>query len=135
MHVATKDNGSIFLRTFDISIASDLPSKTISFYDIGPASSALSSGPASIGAQLDYAWNPYYGSYSAPSIPGMTAAQLSPAAVDIQNTSSSTAASLATRTKDDGYGVFMTYNLPGGDESAYVSSFTQPLYGQAAVYR
>ena len=42
---------------------------------------------------------------------------------------------LAQRTKADGYGVFMTYNLPGGDESAYVSSFTNVLYGQAAVYK
>ena len=34
----------------------------------------------------------------------------------------------------DGYGVFMTYNLPGGDKSAYVSAMTQKLYGQAATY-
>ncbi|MFZ7088841.1 hypothetical protein [Curtobacterium sp. RRHDQ10] len=73
--------------------------------------------------------------FNAPSIPGLTKADLSPAAVDIQNTSSSTAASLATRTVSDGYGVFMTYNLPGGDQSAYVSSFTEPLYGQATTYR
>ena len=43
--------------------------------------------------------------------------------------------SLASRPIADGYGVFMTYNLPGGDESAYVSSFTNVLYGQAATYR
>ncbi len=29
----------------------------------------------------------------------------------------------------------MTYNLPGGDKSAYVSAMTQKLYGQAATYR
>ncbi len=43
--------------------------------------------------------------------------------------------SLAQRTKADGYGVFMTYNLPDGDVSPYVSSFTQVLYGQAASFR
>ena len=35
----------------------------------------------------------------------------------------------------DGYGVFMTYSLPGGDNSAYVTSFTEPLYGQKATYK
>jgi len=116
------------------ALRADMPGKLISFYDIGPASSALSQSSSTIGSQLDYAWNPYYGTYSAPSIPGLDKSKLSAAAVDIQNTPQSTAVSLAQRTKADGYGVFMTYNLPGGDESAYVSSFTNVLYGQAATY-
>ena len=116
------------------ALRADMPGKLISFYDIGPASSALSQSSSTIGSQLDYAWNPYYGTYSAPSIPGLDESKLSAAAVDIQNTPQSTAVSLAQRTKADGYGVFMTYNLPGGDESAYVSSFTNVLYGQAATY-
>ena len=115
------------------ALRADMPGKLISFYDIGPASSALSQSSSTIGSQLDYAWNPYYGTYSAPSIPGLDESKLSAAAVDIQNTPQSTAVSLAQRTKADGYGVFMTYNLPGGDESAYVSSFTNVLYGQAAT--
>jgi hypothetical protein len=117
------------------ALRADMPNKLISLYDIGETGSSLSAGSASVGSQIDYAWNPYYGSYSAPQIPGLDKSRLSPAAVDIQNTPSSTAASLATRTISDGYGVFMTYNLPGGDQSAYVSSFTQPLYGQAATYK
>ncbi|WP_022902474.1 endo-beta-N-acetylglucosaminidase H, partial [Curtobacterium sp. B8] len=116
------------------ALRADMPGKTISFYDIGPASSALASSSSAIGSQLDYAWNPYYGTYSAPSIPGLGKDRLSAAAVDIQNTSQSTAVSLAQRTKADGYGVFMTYNLPDGDVSPYVSSLTQVLYGQAASY-
>jgi hypothetical protein len=112
-----------------------MPSTLISFYDIGPSSDSLATSGATIGAKLDYAWNPYYGTYSAPSIPGMTKDSLSPAAVDIKNTSSAVAAVLATRTVMDGYGVFMTYNLSAGDHSAYVTSFTRPLYGQSAVYR
>jgi hypothetical protein len=112
-----------------------MPDKLLSFYNIGPSASSLASSSATIGAQLDYAWNPYYGSYSVPQIPGLTASHLSPAAVNIQGTSSSTAASLATRTVSDGYGVFMTYNLPSSDVHSYVSSFTTPLYGQATVYQ
>ncbi len=117
------------------ALRADMPGKLVSFYDIGPASDALSSSSPAIGSQLDYAWNPYYGTYSAPSIPGLGKSRLSAAAVDIQNTPQSTAVSLAQRTKADGYGVFMTYNLPDGDVSPYVSSFTQVLYGQAASYR
>ncbi|WJY00050.1 endo-beta-N-acetylglucosaminidase H [Curtobacterium sp. 458] len=117
------------------ALRADMPGKLISFYDIGPASSALASSSSTIGSQLDYAWNPYYGTYSAPSIPGLGKDRLSAAAVDIQNTSQSAAVSLAQRTKADGYGVFMTYNLPDGDVSPYVSSLTQVLYGQAASYQ
>lgn len=116
------------------ALRAQMPGKLISFYDIGPASSSLSSSSSTIGSKLDYAWNPYYGTYSAPSIPGLGKAKLSAAAVDIQNTAQSTAVSLAQRTKADGYGVFMTYNLPDGDVSSYVSSMTQVLYGQAATY-
>uniref|UniRef100_A0A942SZM7 GH18 domain-containing protein n=1 Tax=Neobacillus citreus TaxID=2833578 RepID=A0A942SZM7_9BACI len=116
------------------ALRAKLPGKLISFYDIGPASSALSSSSSTIGSKLDYAWNPYYGTYSAPSIPGLGKDRLSAAAVDIQNTAQSTAVSLAKRTKTDGYGVFMTYNLPDGNVSSYVSSMTQVLYGQAATY-
>ncbi|MGU3411630.1 endo-beta-N-acetylglucosaminidase H [Microbacterium sp. M1A1_1b] len=117
------------------ALRADMPGKLISFYDIGPASTSLSASSPSIGSKLDYAWNPYYGTYSAPSIPGLGKDRLSAAAVDIQNTPQSTAVSLAQRSKADGYGVFMTYNLPDGDVSPYVSSFTKVLYGQTAVYR
>lgn len=116
------------------ALRAQMPSKLLSFYNIGPAASSLPSSSSTIGAKLNYAWNPYYGSYSAPSIPGLGKSALSPAAVDIQNTAQSTAVSLAQRTVQDGYGVFMTYNLPGGDKSAYVSAMTQKLYGQAATY-
>ncbi|MBT1676938.1 endo-beta-N-acetylglucosaminidase H [Curtobacterium aurantiacum] len=117
------------------ALRADMPGKIISFYDIGPSSDALKTANPSIGGKLDYAWNPYYGTYTAPTIPGLPKSKLSAAAVDIQNTPQATAVSLAQRTKADGYGVFMTYNLPDGDESAYVSSFTKVLYGQAASYR
>jgi hypothetical protein len=117
------------------ALRADMPNKLITLYDIGPAATAIASAPTSIGSQLNYAWNPYYGTYSVPDVPGLTAAQLSPAAVDIQNTSQATADSLARESNRNGYGAFMTYNLPNGDDSAYVSSLTQALYGQTASYQ
>ena len=117
------------------ALRAELPDAVLSFYDIGPASDSLATTDPAVNAQLDYAWNPYYGSWRVPAIPGLGKQQLSPAAVDIQATSASTSAALAQRTVDEGYGVFLTYSLPGGDRSAFVSSFTQPLYGQDALYR
>ena len=47
----------------------------------------------------------------------------------------SVATGLAKRTIADGYGVFMTYNLPNGDRNSYVSALTTALYGQPSQYR
>lgn len=117
------------------SLSARMPGATISFYDIGPASTALRSATPAVAATLAYAWNAYYGTYRAPVIPGLARSQLSAAAVDIQSTPVNTATTLATRTKTDGYGVFMTYNLPNGDRSSYVSALTSVLYGQTAQYQ
>lgn len=106
-----------------------LPSQIISLYFIGEAAKSLSCDGIVVGKLLDYAWNPWYGSWEVPEVPGMTKAQLAPAAIDIQATSESTATSLAERTMTDGYGVYNTYNLPGTDVSKYLSSLTEPLYG------
>jgi hypothetical protein len=117
------------------ALRADMPGKIISFYDIGPSSTSLQHEKPSIGQKLDYAWNPYYGTYTAPTIPGLPKSKISAAAVDIQNTPADLAVTLAQRTKADGYGVFMTYNLPDEDVSPYVSGFTKVLYGQSAVYK
>jgi len=61
-------------------------------------------------------------------------ARLSPAAVSYTATSSSTAASLAQRTVNEGYGVFLTYNLTESNTASYMTAFTQKLYGRATVY-
>lgn len=116
------------------ALRADMPGKIISFYDIGPSSTSLQHEKPSIGKKLDYAWNPYYGTYTAPTIPGVPKSKLSAAAVDVQNTPADLAVTLAQRTKADGYGVFLTYNLPDGDVSGYVSGFTNVLYGQRAVF-
>lgn len=111
-----------------------LPDKIISLYDIGPASTALSYGGVNVGDLIDYSWNPYYGSWMVPDVPGLTKAQLGPAAIAINSTATSTAAKLARKTVQKGYGVYLTYNLPDSDSHAYLSSFTEPLYGSEAVY-
>jgi len=116
------------------SLRNRLPDKLITFYNIGPAADHLSYGGLRVGDMVDYAWNPYYGSYDAPVIPGLGPAQLGAAAVDLNNTSTSTMKSFAQRTKTDGYGVYVTYDLRAGNYSTVISSFTRELYGSAAVY-
>jgi hypothetical protein len=116
------------------ALRNDLPDKIISLYFIGPSSTTLSYDGIVVGDLLNYSWNPYYGTWGVPDVPGLAQAQLAPAAIDIQNTAASTASSLAQETVADGYGVFNTYNLPDTDASAYLSSVTQQLYGSNTVY-
>jgi hypothetical protein len=116
------------------ALRAKLPDKLITLYDIGPASDRLSYNGQSIANTFNYAWNPYYGTWSVPSGPS-DKSRLSPAAVSYTATSSGTAASLAQRTVDEGYGVFLTYNLTESDTSSYMSAFTQKLYGSATVYK
>jgi hypothetical protein len=116
------------------ALRNDMPNKIISLYFIGPSSTSLSYGGINVGSLIDYSWNPYYGTWGVPDVPGLANSHLAPAAIDIQSTSSSTAASLAQQTVSSGYGVFNTYNLPDTDVSAYLSSFTQALYGSNAVH-
>ena len=118
------------------TLRSALPSgKLLTFYNFGPASTYLASSPASVGSQLSYAWNANYGTYRAPSIPGLGKAKLAPAAIDFESTPQSTASSFAKRTVSDGHGVYMTYDLQVGDDSKYVSAITQGLYGLKATYK
>ena len=117
------------------ALRSDLgPDGVISFYDYGPAASSIASDPASIGSQITFSSNPYYDSFNVPQVPGLGAGSLAPAAIDFLTTSQADAASLATQTKNGGYGLYMTYALTGGDHSAYISAFTNVLYGSPATY-
>ncbi|MGW5192390.1 endo-beta-N-acetylglucosaminidase H [Kribbella sp. NPDC004138] len=115
------------------ALRAKLPNKLITLYDIGPAADRLTYNGQSIANTFDYAWNPYYGTWSVPSGP-TDKARLSPAAVSYTATSSSTAASLAQRTVNEGYGVFLTYNLTESNTASYMTAFTQKLYGSATVY-
>ncbi|NML65148.1 chitinase [Hymenobacter sp. RP-2-7] len=111
-----------------------LPNKIISFYFYGPASSRLSYNGVTVGSKVNYSWNAVYGTYSVPNVPGLAKANLGPAAVQITATSSATAATLATRTKTDGYGIYLTYDLPNTNSASYLSSISNVLYGKATTY-
>ncbi len=110
-----------------------LPTKLITLYDIGPSAARLSYNGQSIANTFNYAWNPYYGTWSIPRGPSAKS-RLSPAAVSYSATSSSLAASLAQRTVNEGYGVFLTYNLSAANTATYISAFTSKLYGSNTVY-
>lgn len=110
-----------------------LPDKIISFYYYGDAASRLSWNGFRVGDYVNYSWNAMYGTFSAPNVPPLTKAQISPAAVWMGNTSNATTTSLATQTKNGGYGVFMWYDLHGTNETAQLSAGTQTLYGQPTV--
>ncbi|MGV9360207.1 endo-beta-N-acetylglucosaminidase H [Amycolatopsis sp. NPDC003731] len=126
-------NASSFVHLVT-ALRAAMPTKLISLYNIGPAASRLSYGGTDITSKFNYAWNPYYGTWGVPNI-ALPKSGLSPAAVQIAATSTSTAASLAQRTVNEGYGVYLTYNLGAADSHTYISSFTKPLYGKDAVYR
>lgn len=110
-----------------------LPNKLITLYDIGPSAARLNYNGQSIANTFNYAWNPYYGTWSVPRGPS-SKSRLSPAAVHINSTSSSTTANLAARTVNEGYGVFLTYNLGSVNSSTYISGFTKKLYGRNTIY-
>ena len=111
-----------------------MPNKIISFYFYGPAASRLSYNGVTVGSKVNYSWNAIYGTYSVPNVPGLAASNLGPAAIDIQNTSQSTANSLATQTVNNNYGIYLYYNLPNTDVHTYLSGISQALYGQATVH-
>jgi hypothetical protein len=120
------------------ALREQLPDKLITMYFIGPAAGSLSYGTINVGSLINYSWNPYYGTFNAPDIPGMSNNQLSAAAVGIAEeegyTPPAQAAQLATQTLQAGYGVYMYYNLPDSNQSAYLTQVSQALYGQGTVY-
>lgn len=114
-------------------LRSRIPGKTISIYNIGVAASYGSYGGHTIGEYANYAWNPYYSTYSVPATPGLTNAQKGPAAVDVTSTSSSTSTSFAQRTVSDGYGVMLFYNLTQTSIAGYLQGTSKALYNDSVV--
>ncbi|AZA81589.1 hypothetical protein C1637_03185 [Chryseobacterium lactis] len=110
-----------------------LPNKIISFYYYGPAASRLSWNGSRVGDNVNYSWNANYGTFSAPNVPPLTKAQISPAAVWLGNTSNSTTTSLASQTKTGGYGLYLWYDLKGTNQVSQLSAGTQTLYGEQTV--
>lgn len=112
------------------------PDKVISLYAIGPSYTTTDFTLFDAAGTIDYAWNPYYPTYDAPTVPGLEdRARLGAAAIDLSQTPATTAADFAERTVQDGYGIYVAYNLTGTDQSAYLSGITEPLKGSATVYK
>ncbi|QXD01136.1 glycosyl hydrolase family 18 protein [Klebsiella sp. PL-2018] len=113
-----------------------MPNKIISLYDIGPAGYSMRTAPPDIAAKLNYAWNHDYGSFNPPEIQvngGKT--HLAAAAIELGKTPSYKVEELAEKTKDEGYGIFLTYNLKGGDRSKELSLFANILYEREIYYK
>ncbi|WP_336644496.1 endo-beta-N-acetylglucosaminidase H [Microbacterium sp. USHLN186] len=111
------------------------PDKLITLYNIGPSYDVTDWDGTSASENLDYSWNPYYGGWNPPQVPGMSKGQFGAAAVDLTRTSLDRATQLAQRTVDEDYGVYVTYNLTSADRSAYLSPITEILTGRATLYR
>ncbi len=109
--------------------------KLITLYDIGPSAERLEYDGVNLGEVFDYAFQPYYGSYSVPDIPAMGPDQLAPGAIDLGQTPTERAVELAARTVEEGYGAIITYDLTGNDTSEKLSAITQELYGLPTAYQ
>ncbi|KNY05730.1 endo-beta-N-acetylglucosaminidase H [Microbacterium sp. GCS4] len=111
------------------------PDKLITLYAIGPSYTATDFGAFDVSATLDYAWNPYYPTYDAPTVPGLDdRSRIGAAAIDLSNTSAATAADFAQRTAADGYGVYVAYNLTSTNQASLISGITEAIKGEATVY-
>ncbi|MFB4352416.1 glycosyl hydrolase family 18 protein [Microbacterium sp. LS_15] len=111
------------------------PDKLITLYAIGPSYTTTDFGAFDVSATLDYAWNPYYPTYDAPTVPGLAdRSRIGAAAIDLSNTSAATAADFAQRTAADGYGVYVAYNLTATNQSSLISGITEAIKGEATEY-
>ncbi|WP_193103159.1 endo-beta-N-acetylglucosaminidase H [Brachybacterium sp. FME24] len=117
------------------SLRQRLPNALITFYVIGPSAENQEYDGKRVGDMVDYAWNPYYGSFRDFDVPGLPRSQYGAAAVDLGPGGGATpdhVRELAERTVAEGCGAFVTYQLQEGDQSELVSAFTEPLYGSPA---
>jgi len=125
-------NASSFIWLLEALRAHLGKDKLITLYDIGPTARLSSSNPK-LSELIDYAWNPYYGTWSPPQFSGMARSRLGAASVEI-GVNESQAVHLAKQTISEGYGIYLMYNLKNVNESSYLSSITNQLYGRKTIY-
>lgn len=124
------DSSFVFLVS---ELRSLMPDKIISFYYFGPATSRQSWNGQRVGDLVNYSWNAIYGSFSVPNVPGLTAPELGPAAAWVSNTSATTAKNLAQQTINNGYGIYLYYDLHNNNESNWLSAVSTTLYNDSTV--
>jgi hypothetical protein len=117
-------NDSSFVLLLD-ELRKLMPAKIISLYNIGPAAAHATWNNKKIGDFVNYAWNPYYGTYAVPSFAGMGKSQLGPAAIWINHTTQAKAVSLAQKTMSEGYGIVLYYDLNQNNAVNYFSGIAQ----------
>ncbi|SUJ24351.1 Endo-beta-N-acetylglucosaminidase precursor [Sphingobacterium spiritivorum] len=117
-----------------------MPDKIVSFYNIGTTPQVANG--VTPGDYLDYAWQAYYGSYYAPSVPGLTdKKKLGPGAAWIPAaggqggnvTDVYTAENIARRTIQDGYGVMVFYDLTATAQMTWMERVGKALYNDDVI--
>ncbi|MGJ1369378.1 BT_3987 domain-containing protein [Sphingobacterium spiritivorum] len=117
-----------------------MPDKIVSFYNIGTTPQVANG--VTPGDYLDYAWQAYYGSYYAPSVPGLTdKKKLGPGAAWIPAaggqggnvTDVNTAENIARRTIQDGYGVMVFYDLTATAQMTWMERVGKALYNEDVI--
>ena len=106
------------------------PHKLLTLYSIGPSVNRTVSSAGNASDDLDYVWNPWYGTYQEPSVLGMPRSHVGAAAVDWGHTSIEMIQTMASQTIRDGYGVFMTYDLRVSTNPSLVQAMTTALEGR-----
>ncbi len=117
-------------------------SKIISYFFIGESADLLANFSNNNGVinNVSYIYNSSYGIYQWPKSTNygtfkgnsMSKKRISAAAVQINGTeatSKTTAISRAKSTVNDGYGLYMMFNLTNADWKDYISAVSQELYG------
>ncbi|SHI31976.1 endo-beta-N-acetylglucosaminidase H [Aquimarina spongiae] len=104
--------------------------KIITYYRIGESTGQMQSQGKKAGQFLDFAFQPFYGSYANINVPGLGKRKKAAAAVDVTRTAASTARDFANRTKRDRFGAFVMYNLDGVNRESYLNGISQGLYGK-----
>ena len=138
-NVKNTDSFTLLLR----ELKSAMPDKLITLYDYSDSVGApipvsyLTSGADRAGNYLSYAYNGLYGTYLSSistAVPPLNKTRLGAAAFNVQSTSINTISTQSTRSKTDGYGVVVWYDLKSDDASAKISAATNNLYGEGTTF-
>lgn len=104
-----------------------LPDKIISMYDMDIKPDMKANADGKLSDYINYAWQPYYGKFSAPVYPGLSNDKIAPGAIDVTQSKTELYRDFAKKTKKGNYGWMMFYNLTNKDISAELSAASKLL--------